>query len=170
MIDETSVSGIPIRDVLRRGDVEEVVRLHGALYSAEHGFDEGFERYVAEPLARFAASPTPRERMWLAEREGRIVGCIAIVEASERDAQLRWFLVDPAVRRKGFGTALLDGAISFAREHGYRSIFLWTVSALAAAARLYAAAGFAKVEEKPGAFGVEVVEERWVLELERPPR
>jgi hypothetical protein len=41
-------------------------------------------------------------------------------------------------------------------------VFLWTVSALTAAARLYRAAGLRKVEERPGRlWGVDVVEEKY---------
>jgi hypothetical protein len=47
-------------------------------------------------------------------------------------------------------------------------VFLWTVSALETAARLYRAFGFRKVEEKPGCrWGVQVTEEQHVLRLPR---
>jgi GNAT superfamily N-acetyltransferase len=159
-------TGISVRTTLRPGDVGEIVRLHGVVYAREHGFDATFEAYVAEPLARFVTQGLPRERLWIAEREGAIVGCVAIVAASPRAAQLRWFLVDPAARGHGLGTRLLDEAIAFSRASGYRSILLWTVSALAPAARLYRAKGFGKIEEKPGRmWGVDVVEERYELNL-----
>jgi hypothetical protein len=57
----------------------------------------------------------------------------------------------------------------FARDHGYPSVVLWTVSVLRAAAHLYRAARFEKVDERPGRhWGVDVVEERYELRL-RPP-
>ena len=47
---------------------------------------------------------------------------------------------------------------------------LWTVSALEAAARLYRAAGFERVEQRPGRhWGVEVIEERYELVLTDNP-
>src|SRR5262245_58734437 len=157
---------IVIRTKLQPGDLGEVVRLHGVLYAREQGFDPTFEAYVAGPLATFVRTGSERERIWIAEREGRLVGCVAIVEASPGVAQLRWFLVAPEARGAGLGTRLLREAIAFARDQGNRSVVLWTVSALTAAARLYAAAGFRKVEEKPGtAWGVEVVEEKYELGL-----
>jgi hypothetical protein len=59
--------------------------------------------------------------------------------------------------------------VLFAKECGYRSVFLWTVNALTSAARLYRDAGFVKVEEKPCRhWGVDVVEERYVLDLKQP--
>ncbi len=155
-----------LRTDLRPGDLGEIVRLHGVVYAREHGFDPTFEAYVAEPLARFAISASPRERLWIAERGGAIVGCVAIVGASPLVAQLRWFLVDPSARGSGLGTRLLEEAIAFSRSCGYRSIILWTVSALAAAARLYRAKGFQRTEEKPiRQWGADVVEEKYELTL-----
>ena len=88
------------------------------------------------------------------------------MEAAEKVAQLRWFLVDPAVRGMGLGRRLLDEALAFCKECGYGNVILWTVSALEAAAHLYRSAGFRKVEEKPGRlWGVDVVEEKYELTL-----
>jgi N-acetylglutamate synthase-like GNAT family acetyltransferase len=112
----------------------------------------------------------PKERIWIAEAQGRIVGCVAIVDALGGTAQLRWFLVDPASRGHGLGRSLLDHAVDFARQAGYRAIVLWTVSALAAAAALYRAAGFIRVEERAGRhWGVDVIEERYELRLADNP-
>src|SRR5262245_23400044 len=189
-----SAAPVTLRTDLRAGDIGAIVHLHGVLYAREYGFDHTFEAYVAGPLAEFACAGSPRERLWIAERDGRIVGCIAIVVAEpshsprplsqgERGAdvshlplsqggrggdvaQLRWFLVDPSARGAGLGKTLLNEAVAFCRERGYRSIILWTVSALAAAAHLYQSVGFRKIEEKPGRhWGADVVEEKYELRL-----
>jgi ribosomal protein S18 acetylase RimI-like enzyme len=155
-----------LRTDLRPGDLGAVVALHGTLYAREYGFDATFEAYVAGPLAAFVLAGSPRERLWLAEQDGRLVGCVAVVAAGPDTAQLRWFLVDPAARGAGLGRRLLGEAVEFCAGHGYRSVILWTVSALTAAARLYRAAGFRKVEENAGRrWGVEVVEEKYELLL-----
>jgi len=162
----TSSDPITIRTDVRPGDLGAVVQLHGVLYAREYGFDVTFEAYVAAPLADFACAASPRERLWIAEREGRVVGCIAIVEAAPELAQLRWFLVDPSARGVGLGKKLLGEAVAFARARGYSSVVLWTVSALTAAAHLYHAAGFRKVEQKRGRqWGVDLVEEKYELTL-----
>lgn len=151
-----------LRNDLRPGDLGWIVHLHGVIHAQECGFDATMEAYVAVPLSEFLLRRHPRERIWIAEKDGHIVGCIAIVEASQEQAQLRWFLVDPSARGLGLGKRLLMGAIEFCREQDYRTIMLWTVSALKTAAHLYRTHGFTKVEEKPGlAWGVEVVEERY---------
>ena len=157
---------ITIRTTLQPGDVETIVEMHRAIYAREHGFDDTFAAYVAEPLGAFARQPKERERIWIAERAGGIVGCVAIVEVDARVGQLRWFLVDPAARGAGLGRRLLDHAVAFARRGGYETIILWTVSALHAAAHLYRAVGFEKVLERPGrAWGVDVTEEKYELSL-----
>jgi ribosomal protein S18 acetylase RimI-like enzyme len=157
---------IVLRTDLRPGDLGAVVSLHGTVYAREHGFDPTFEAYVAGPLAEFVKSGSPRERLWIAERDGRIVGCVAIVAADPQTAQLRWFLVDPTARGTGLGKRLLHEAVAFARESGYTNVILWTVSALAAAAHLYRSAGFRKVEERSGhLWGVDLVEEKYELAL-----
>jgi ribosomal protein S18 acetylase RimI-like enzyme len=153
---------------MRPGDLGAVVALHGTVYAREYGFDPTFEAYVAGPLAEFVLSRTDRDRLWVAERAGRLAGCVAIVGAPGGEAQLRWFLVEPASRGLGLGRRLLDEAVAFCRACGYPSVFLWTVRALTAAARLYRAAGFSRVEERPGRrWGVDVVEEKYVLPLGR---
>jgi hypothetical protein len=95
--DSSDVS-VTIRTTLNPGDLGSIVHLHGVHYSREYGFDPTFEAYVAGPLAEFVKAGSPRERLWIAERNGRIVGCVAIVAATSDVAQLRWYLVDPTAR------------------------------------------------------------------------
>jgi GNAT superfamily N-acetyltransferase len=160
-------AAITLRTELRSGDIGTIVYLHGVIYAQERGFDPTFQAYVGGPLAEFVKACSARERLWIAECDGRLIGCIAIVAASETTAQLRWFLVDPAARRQGLGKRLLAEAVAFCRESGYANIILWTESALTVAARLYLAAGFRKTEEKPGrVWGVDLVEEKYELRLQ----
>lgn len=157
---------ITLRTDLRPGDFGAVVYLHGTLYAREYGFDPTFEAYVAGPLAEFVLHLCDRNRIWLAEENDRLVGCIAIVGASETEAQLRWYLVDPSVRGQGLGKRLLQEALQFCRDRGYQTVFLWTVGQLTTAAHVYRSFGFEKVEEKPGrCWGVDLVEEKYELHL-----
>jgi GNAT superfamily N-acetyltransferase len=163
---DVAPASIVLRTDLRPGDLGTIVSLHGVVYALERGFDATFEAYVAGPLARFVQVGNRRERLWTAERCSRIVGCVGIVAAAPQTAQLRWFLVDPSSRGTGLGTRLLDEAIAFCKVQRYTDVVLWTESALATAARLYEAAGFRKIEEKPGRmWGVDLVEEKYQLQL-----
>ena len=118
-----------------------ITYLHGILYASEQGWDHTFDAYVAIPLAEFAKSHSSRERIWIAEKEGRIVGSVAIVKFSEKEAQLRWLLLDPDVRGLGLGRRLLKEALDFCRKAEYISVFLWTVNTLPVAAMLLSISG-----------------------------
>ena len=154
---------IEIRTELRPGDLGAITQLHGTLYARERGWDPTFEAYVAAGLAEFVLRYDPRrDRLWVAELEGRIVGSIAIQGRDEGTAQLRWFLVVPDYRGSGMGGRLLEDALAFCRSRGFRLVFLWTVAELTEAARLYLAAGFRCVEEqRHQRWGTQVVEQRY---------
>lgn len=161
-----SPDAVQIRTGLQPGDLGAIIRLHGRLYAQEFGFDTRFEAYVAKPLAEFAVTPEQRQRIWLAENDSGLKACIAIVAQDNDTAQLRWYLVHPVMRGQGLGKRLLDLALVFCRECDYRFVVLWTVSTLEAAAHLYSAVGFRKVETKNShAWGQDVVEEKYVLDL-----
>ncbi|WP_394244521.1 GNAT family N-acetyltransferase [Vibrio astriarenae] len=131
-----------ISNTLEPGDLGQIVKQHGLLYSAEYGYDFTFEAYVAEPLAQFAIRKNPRERIWLAKLDGELMGSICICEQSASVAQLRWFSVAPQARGQGLGKTLIDHALSFSIEQGYSKVILWTVAGLAVSKALYLRNGF----------------------------
>jgi len=158
----------PGKGVLGPKDLGAVVRLHGELYKYEWRYDRRFEAYVAAGLERMARRyDAARDRLWLVKRRGRIIGSVAIVHHSRTSAQLRWFLVAPAFRRKGLGKRLVRKALRFARGAGYRTVFLWTTSELDAARRVYERAGFRRTAHKThDAWGRRgITEERYSLGL-----
>src|SRR5262249_26852743 len=87
---EREMEAVTLRTNLMPGDLGWIVYLHGTVYAREYGFDPTFEAYVAGPLAEFVRAASERERIWIAERASRIVGCVAIVAAAPLTAQLRW--------------------------------------------------------------------------------
>jgi N-acetylglutamate synthase-like GNAT family acetyltransferase len=160
-------SNVVLRHDIGPGDIGHVIGLHGTLYAREYGWDYTFEVHTAAHLAEFCLRfSRDRDRLWIAEKDGQIIGCVGIVGRSESEAQLRWFLVEPASRGVGLGKVLLDEAIAFCRERGYKSVFLSTFSVLAAAGHLYKSRGFEVTEEKTqNLFGTTVTEQRHVLNL-----
>jgi GNAT superfamily N-acetyltransferase len=154
-----------IRTDLRPGDIGKIVHRHG-IYAIERGWDATFEAYVAGPLSELAMRHSPKERIWIAERDDVFAGCIAVVEASPETAQLRWLFVEPGARGGGLGSLLIREAITFARDRAYAGMILWTVKGLTSAARLYLAAGFRMADAKPGRrWGADVIEERYEMRL-----
>ena len=151
----------------RAGDMGRIVQLHGELYAREFGYDATFEALVAEIVAGFVRNFDPRrERCWIAEMDGEVVGSVFLVRKSRTVAKLRLLVIHPKARGQGLGRRLTRACIRFARHAGYRKIVLWTQSHLLAARRIYEGEGFRRVfEEKHRSFGKRLVAETWELTL-----
>jgi len=151
----------------QNGDMGWIIHRHGSLYAQEYRWDEQFEGLVAEIVAKFIRSHDPkRERCWIAEKDGEIVGSVFLVQRSKTVGQLRLLLVEPSARGLGIGARLVDECIRFARQAGYRKITLWTNDVLHAARHIYQQAGFQLIHEGPHhSFGHDLVEQTWELVL-----
>jgi GNAT superfamily N-acetyltransferase len=159
----------------RPGDIGWIVSRHGAIYAQEYGWSLEFEGLVAQIAGRFLQRfDAAREACWIAEREGRNIGCVLLVQARNETtdepepgvAQLRLLLVEPAARGLGVGALLVAECERFARQSGYRRIRLWTQANLAAARGIYRKAGYALVGSEPHcSFGADLVGEIWELAL-----
>jgi GNAT superfamily N-acetyltransferase len=80
----------------------------------------------------------------------------------ETTARLRLLLVEPWARGLGLGPTLVGQCLRFAREVGYADITLWTYDQLAAARKVYRAAGFSLTSEHPDdAFGHRMMSQTW---------
>ena len=152
----------------RPGDIGWVVHRHGVLYAREFGWDERFEALVARIAADFVDNLDPaRERCWIAERDGDILGSIFLVQGEAvGQARLRLLLIEPAARGLGLGKRLVSECVEFARSAGYNEVILWTQSMLIAARAIYAGAGFELVESHPDeSLARGLVSETWRLAL-----
>lgn len=150
------------------GDLGWIVQRNAALYTAEHGWNTDYEGLVARIVADFAEDHDPHlERVWIAELDGRPVGCVMCVrDDAPATARLRLLLVEPDARGLGVGDQLVTAVVDFARGVGYHELVLWTNDVLDAARRLYQRHGFVLVSEKPHrSFGADLVGQDWRLDL-----
>jgi DNA-binding MarR family transcriptional regulator/GNAT superfamily N-acetyltransferase len=149
----------------RPGDLGWIIHRHGTAIAAEFGWNAGFETCIAEILGQFGHHPG-REAGFVAERDGAILGSVFVVPENGDVARLRVLYVEAAARGLGLGRRLVDLAIGFAREAGYRKLRLWTHEFQKPARKIYQAAGFRLAKaEKTQSFGTDVVSETWEMNL-----
>lgn len=147
------------------GDIGLVVAEQARLYTREYGWDWTFEALLAEIASRFINEFKPgRERCWMADRGGRVVGSVFVVQKDAETAQLRMLYVDADARGQGLGRELVAQCVRFAKDAGYRRMVLWTNEVLTAARHIYESAGFQLMSrEHHHSFGKDLVGEEWEL-------
>ena len=141
------------------GDMGWIIHRQAVLYAQEYGWNSEYEALVADILARFVREFDPaRERCWIAEQDGKVIGSVFVVRQDDTTAKLRLLYVDPCARGLGIGSRLVDECLRFSRQVGYTKIVLWTNSILTDARRIYDKAGFQLVEEEAHhSFGKDLV-------------
>ncbi|MFE5613950.1 GNAT family N-acetyltransferase [Streptomyces sp. NPDC056470] len=159
---------VVVRRADRPGDLGWVVMAHGEAYDRQFGWNTDFEALVARIVADYGAEHDPaREAGWIAEVDGRRVGCVFLVAGDRPEvARLRILLVTPEGRGLRLGTRLVETCLAFAREAGYEQVTLWTNDVLTAARRIYQSFGFTLAdEERHHSYGHDLVGQNWNLDL-----
>jgi ribosomal protein S18 acetylase RimI-like enzyme len=139
----------------RRADLSAVGHLGAQLLRAHHEFDR--DRFMApgkDPeggYAWFLGTQLSRRNavVFVAERDAAIVGYVyaeveprSWKELRDEAGFIHDVLVDPAARRAGVATALLEAAFAWLRTHGVPRVVLWTAHANQPARRLFTSLGF----------------------------
>ena len=137
-----------VRNELRAGDLGRIIALHGECYDIVPGFGLAFEAFVARTVAEYILDTGAKGRIWMAERDGRLVGCTAIVLRDENRGQLRWVLVDQSARGLGLGKRLVNDALQYCRDNSRKEVFFETTDGLPESLALYDALGFEVVSNE----------------------
>jgi GNAT superfamily N-acetyltransferase len=126
-------------------DRDAVVRLIGDVL-AEFGFASnvgGLERDLADLGARYGGG---RAGFWVAEKDGAIVGTVAIRAKDDTTCELKRLYLRADARGAGLGQSLYAHAEAFARAAGYSRIWLDSSRRFETAHGLYRRNGFVLVE------------------------
>ena len=94
------------------------------------------------------------DRFWCLLSDEKVLGTVAVKRLDETTSELKALYLSPELRGKGYGYKLLDLAVLFAKEKGYKKIVLDSMSKYTAALKLYEKYGFthiARYNENPKA-------------------
>lgn len=136
-------------------DFADVARITGDSYLAAGYFDDADHPYMVKVMD--VAARAEQATIWVAEREGTIIGSVTLALAGEPYADIalpdelefRMLVVDPAVQRSGAGKAMVNAIISYARTlPGIRAVALTTGKDWESAHGLYRRTGFQRVPER----------------------
>lgn len=154
-------------------DYEAVGSITVAAYLAAGHFDSAEHPYLLQ--IRDAAHRAEQAPIWVAERDGKVIGSVTLARAGDRYADIayddelefRMLVVDPAVQRSGAGSALVNSIIIHARSlPEINAVSLTTGKHWESAHALYRSMGFTRVPERdwtvPGT-AIELVVYRYPL-------
>jgi putative acetyltransferase len=114
---------------------EEWIALHFTI-------EERDRRQLGDPVAAYVDTGGA---ILIAERDGVVVGCVALATDGSSAFELSKMAVSVRLRGRGVGRKLLAGAIDHARALGARSVFLGSSTKLPSAVHLYESFGFRHV-------------------------
>ncbi|MGI6736972.1 MAG: GNAT family N-acetyltransferase [Anaerovoracaceae bacterium] len=154
-------SGIVIHTA-RGGDPCRLCAFYYHIFADQYRFRERWEGYFIKSVGEYF-DDMEHNQIWLAEKNGTVVGSIGTVSHSDRSAQLRWFGVDRSMRGCGIGNDLLEQCLTGCEQNGFRDLWLWTIDILKPARHLYARHGFVMTETKPNTEWADyaMTEEKW---------
>lgn len=136
----------------RPGYLGRIAEMHGVYYAKVWGSGAEFEGMMAEEMREFLAEyQEGRDFMLTAHVDGKLVGSI-FIDGSERErpgGRLRWVIVDEAYHGQGIGRMMMSRTLDFARQAGFRTLYLWTVEGLPESRTMYERAGFEIVDRFP---------------------
>ncbi len=133
-------SSPPVIRPLRIDKAEDCARLHGASFA---------HPWSAEEVAALIASASTVAAAALDPASGQLRGFVLARLAAD-EAEILTIAVDPTLRGKGVGRALLAESLRQAASAGARTIFLEVAQDNAAALALYKRLGFVNVGDRTG--------------------
>ncbi len=122
-------------------DGPQVVGLITGILSKEFPTDQ--VAYGTEDLKQLMeAYKGPSSTFFIAEEDHHIVGTCGVKADGTHTAILRRLFVDNRYRGKGIGKELLQEALQFCRQHGFREVIIRTSTSMQQAIRLCQSMGF----------------------------
>lgn len=139
-----SVDEILIRPVADC-DAAGLIELIGAIWRSYPGIIFDVDAELPELRALASAFAGAGGAGWVAERAGRIVGCVGVAPSAARGQwELLKLYVAAEERRQGLARRLVGLAENWARRRGAAVLHLWTDTRFAEAHAFYRSLGYAQ--------------------------
>lgn len=104
---------------------------------------QGFEEELQQLEQMYAS---PKGVILLAKENENYIGCVAVREKEAGVAELKRMWIQLPYQRQGLGIALLEKALSFAKNAGYEKMRLDTLATMTPAIALYKRSGFYTID------------------------
>jgi len=130
-----------------RADAPGVIDLIGRVF-VEYGWiwDPAIE--VPDLLQWAPHYEPPHGAFWVIRQDERVVGSAGVDRVDARAAELHRLYLDPAVRGRGLGDALVETVVAWCRERAVARLVLWSDTRFEHAHRLYVRKGFRQTGER----------------------
>ena len=139
---------LKIRDA-RDDDAERLIDLIEACYSEYPGCVLAVDAEAPELRAIASSHAQSRGRFWVAERNGRLVGCAGLVPTEQGGAvEMKKLYVAREWRQNGLGARLCSLVEVEAMSRGEATVELWSDTRFKDAHRLYERRGYARGPKK----------------------
>lgn len=145
---EKFVNNILITTEFMPEDIEISIRRQREIFGGEFGFLDSSHPYAEKAIRQFAATwNKEKDFMLVAKDNGRFVGTITFMGDENNVGRLRFLILEPELRGRGIGKAIVNTALELAKDMGYNHVWLSTHSVLKTAINMYASLGFIKTSE-----------------------
>ena len=130
-----------------RADAAGVIDLIGRVF-AEYGWIWDPAAEVPDLLRWAPHYEPPDGAFFVIRRDDVVVGSVGVERVDGDTAELHRLYLDPRVRGRGLGDALVDTILAWCRTHGIPRLVLWSDTRFEHAHRLYVRKGFRQTGER----------------------
>ncbi len=126
---------------------DDVIHLVLDVYEKEFDF-RGYDRPDIYNIIDTYQKST-NSNFWIALNNEELVGTVGLLGKTDKLAYLKRMIVKKEFREQKLGKKLLQTAVTFAKEHGYKIIYAGTVKENSNAIKFYEHHGFFQCDDVP---------------------